>query len=51
MKLLRALAAAHLVLLVFAGVASADTDPAVDCFSEDVERRIEGCTALIERGD
>jgi tetratricopeptide (TPR) repeat protein len=24
---------------------------AVDCFSEDIERRIEGCTALIERGD
>ncbi len=31
--------------------ASGDTDPAVDCFSEDIERRIEGCTALIERGD
>ena len=31
--------------------ASSDTGPAVDCFSEDIERRIEGCTALIERGD
>jgi tetratricopeptide (TPR) repeat protein len=51
MKLLRAPAAAVVVLLAFAPVASSDTDPAVDCFSEDIERRIEGCTALIERGD
>ncbi len=26
-------------------------DPATDCFSEDIERRIEGCTALIEQRD
>ena len=51
MKLLRALAAAHLLVLVFAGAAFGDTDAAVDCFSEDIERRIEGCTALIERGE
>jgi len=33
----------------FAGSARADS--ATDCFSEDIERRIEGCTALIERRD
>ena len=33
----------------FAG--SARADAATDCFSEDIERRIEGCTALIERRD
>jgi tetratricopeptide (TPR) repeat protein len=26
-------------------------DSSTDCFSEDIERRIEGCTALIERRD
>ena len=26
-------------------------EPAADCFGEDLERRIEGCTALIERRD
>lgn len=31
--------------------ATATATAAVDCFSEDIERRIEGCTALIERGD
>jgi tetratricopeptide (TPR) repeat protein len=31
--------------------ASARADSATDCFSEDIERRIEGCTALIERRD
>jgi tetratricopeptide (TPR) repeat protein len=30
---------------------SASADSAADCFSEDIERRIEGCTALIERRD
>jgi tetratricopeptide (TPR) repeat protein len=51
MQLLRAPAVAVVFFLALAGVASGDTDPAVDCFSEDVERRIEGCTALIDRGD
>jgi tetratricopeptide (TPR) repeat protein len=37
--------------LVLAAGAWAEGDPAVDCFSEDIERRIKGCTALIERGD
>ena len=31
--------------------APAYSDPAADCFSEDIERRIEGCTALIEQRD
>jgi tetratricopeptide (TPR) repeat protein len=39
------------MVLAFSPGAFSDTDPAVDCFSEDIERRIEGCTALIERGD
>jgi tetratricopeptide (TPR) repeat protein len=51
LKLLGAPLAAVVMLLVFLPNASSDTDPAVDCFSEDIERRIEGCTALIERGD
>jgi tetratricopeptide (TPR) repeat protein len=29
----------------------ARADSAADCFSEDLDRRIEGCTALIEQGD
>ena len=38
--------------LVAAGVpALARADAAGDCFSEDIERRIEGCTALIDRHD
>jgi tetratricopeptide (TPR) repeat protein len=49
MKLLRALATALLVSLGLPAVASGD--PAADCFSEDIERRIEGCTALIDRQD
>ncbi len=41
------------VLLVLASglAASARSDPATDCFGEDIERRIEGCTALIEQRD
>ena len=31
--------------------AQARADATDDCFSEDLERRIQGCTALIERGD
>jgi tetratricopeptide (TPR) repeat protein len=39
-------------LVLFSGLAAATgVDPAADCFSEDNERRIEGCTALIERRD
>jgi len=49
MKLLRALATALFGLLALPTGAWAD--PAADCLSEDLERRIEGCTALIERGD
>jgi tetratricopeptide (TPR) repeat protein len=33
------------------GGAGARADSAADCFSEDTERRISGCTALIEQGD
>jgi tetratricopeptide (TPR) repeat protein len=40
------------VLAVAAGLsAPARADAAADCFSEDIERRIDGCTALIERRD
>ena len=42
------------VLAVAAGVPSpapARADAAADCFSEDIERRIDGCTALIEQRD
>jgi len=49
MKLLRAVATA--VLAMLAPCTGVSADPAADCMSEDVERRIEGCTALIERGD
>ncbi len=39
-------------LALAAGFAvSARADSATDCFSEDIDRRIEGCTALIERRD
>jgi tetratricopeptide (TPR) repeat protein len=56
MKRLRALAFAVALLIGFGLAvapqrAASDTGPAVDCFSEDIERRIEGCTELIERGD
>jgi tetratricopeptide (TPR) repeat protein len=49
MKLWRAVAAAALIAAALP--ASASGDPAADCFSEDLERRIAGCTALIERQD
>ena len=40
------------VLVLAAGLAApARADAAADCFSEDIERRIEGCTALIEQRD
>lgn len=39
-------------LILAAGLAGpARADSATDCFSEDLERRIEGCTALIEQRD
>jgi len=41
-----------LVLALAAGLTGqARADAATDCFSEDIERRIEGCTALIEQRD
>ena len=39
------------LVLVAAFSTSARADAATDCFSEDIDRRIEGCTALIERRD
>jgi tetratricopeptide (TPR) repeat protein len=49
MKLLRTFAAG---IVVSAGLASAAwADAASDCFSEDIERRIAGCTELIEQRD
>ena len=39
-------------LVLAAGLAmGARADSAADCFSEDLDRRITGCTALIEQGD
>jgi tetratricopeptide (TPR) repeat protein len=40
-----------LLLLGLAVATAARADSAADCFSEDLDRRIEGCTALIEQGD
>jgi tetratricopeptide (TPR) repeat protein len=48
-KLTRAVAAAALIAAAAASPAAASGDPTADCFSEDLNRRIEGCTALIER--
>jgi tetratricopeptide (TPR) repeat protein len=48
-RLLRVFAVAALVAASVPALARADA--AADCFSEDIERRIEGCTALIERRD
>jgi tetratricopeptide (TPR) repeat protein len=48
------LLAIAVVLAVAAGLPSpapARAEAAADCFSEDIERRIDGCTALIERRD
>jgi len=39
------------LVLAAAFSTSAHADAATDCFSEDIDRRIEGCTALIERRD
>jgi len=48
---MRGFLAIGIVLAVAMGPAGARADSATDCFSEDIERRIEGCTALIERRD
>jgi tetratricopeptide (TPR) repeat protein len=49
---MRGLLGIFVVLGLAAGLAGpARADSATDCFSEDIERRIEGCTALIERRD
>ena len=49
---MRRIAGIVAALVVCAGIAaSASGDPSADCFSEDIERRIQGCTALIERRD
>lgn len=40
-----------LLVLAFAGGPTARADSATDCFSDDIERRITGCTALIEQQD
>ena len=39
------------LFLLSIGSAPVRADSASDCFSEDIERRISGCTALIEEGD
>ena len=49
MKGLLGIFVALVLALGLAGAARADF--AADCFSEDLERRIEGCTALIEQRD
>jgi tetratricopeptide (TPR) repeat protein len=49
MKGLLAILAALLLAAGLGGPVRADS--ATDCFSEDIERRIEGCTALIEQRD
>jgi tetratricopeptide (TPR) repeat protein len=45
------LALAAIVLIAGSSLSVGRADSAADCFSEDIERRIEGCTALIESGD
>src|SRR6476469_1566064 len=47
----RLLAVIVVLAAVAGGSAPARADAAADCFSEDIERRIEGCTALIEQRD
>jgi tetratricopeptide (TPR) repeat protein len=48
----RLLAVIVVLAAVAAGIsAPARGDSAADCFSEDIERRIDGCTALIEQRD
>ena len=47
----RILALAAIMLLATGGTSTGRADSAADCFGEDIERRIEGCTALIQGGD
>jgi Tfp pilus assembly protein PilF len=47
----RLLALVGVIVLLVGGSAHARADSAADCFSEDLDRRIEGCTALIEQHD
>src|SRR5262245_36455370 len=42
---------AVLVAAAWVAAVPARAEAAADCFSEDLERRIDGCTALIERRD
>ena len=50
---MRRVAGISAALLVLAGLSGPlrASSASLDCFGEDIERRIEGCTALIERGD
>jgi Tfp pilus assembly protein PilF len=48
MKLLRSIVVALAIAATFPATARAD--PTADCFGGDIERRIEGCTAVIEQG-
>jgi tetratricopeptide (TPR) repeat protein len=46
------LLATIVVLAIAAGLSTpVRADPASDCFGEDIDRRIDGCTALIEQRD
>ena len=47
----RIVALAAMLLLAGGAPSVGRADSAADCFGEDIERRIEGCTALIEGGD
>jgi tetratricopeptide (TPR) repeat protein len=48
---LRVLGLALVLSSVLQCAAGDNIDPIVDCFSEDNERRIKGCSAVIERGN
>jgi tetratricopeptide (TPR) repeat protein len=51
-EVMKGLLGTLVVLALAAGLAGpVRADAATDCFSEDIERRIEGCTALIEQRD
>ncbi len=47
----RIVALAAMLLLAGGAPSVGRADSAADCFGEDIDRRIEGCTALIEGGD
>ena len=48
---MRRLLAIIVVLVVAVGILAPARADAVDCFGEDIDRRIDGCTALIEQRD